>query len=103
MNIHTYRIHYLLRSQIEKIKYRNADSFGDDISWPSFINEKLQSPNGKKHQLIDQLIYRSIIHFRASMWGKNEHTIARDILPDLSGENERRKPYATRSQDPRRR
>ena len=103
MNIHTYRIHYLLRSQIEKIKHGQGGSESDNICWTSFLNNQLQSSNGKKHQLVDQMVCKAIIHFTTCTWAKNEHKNAGDILPNLSGENGRRKPYATLIQDSRRR
>ena len=102
-DINKYRIHYLLRNYIEKIKYRYVDADGDNASWSSSISGQLQSSDGKKNQMIDQLIYEARIHFTTYMSGENEHDTAGDILRVISEENGRRESHATLIQDSRRR
>jgi hypothetical protein len=98
-----YRVHYLLRSYTEKIKYKQRNREVDSTCLDIFLNDRLLSSDGKKNQLIDQLICEAITYFRTRMCGKNEPKIAGDILRDLSSEHGRRKPYGTLIQDSRRR
>jgi hypothetical protein len=93
----------LLSSYKQKIKCSHDDAAKDILCWTSFIDSQLQSTNGKKYQLINQMISEAIIYFTTCAWRKNKHKIAGDILPDLSGENGRRKLYASLIQDSRRR
>jgi hypothetical protein len=102
-DIPAYRIHYLLRSYTEKIKHKPMNTEVENTCLDTFPNDQLLSSDGKKNQLIDQLICEAIIHFTTCMCGKNEHKIAGDILRDLSSEHGRRKPYGTLIQDSRRR
>jgi hypothetical protein len=103
MNIYISPDQHPLRSYKEKIKYSHDDSENNILCWTSFIDSQLQSSNGKKYQLINQAICEAIKHFTTCTWRKNEHKIAGDILPDISSENGRRKPYASLIQDSRRR
>ena len=102
-DIPTYRINHLLRGYIAEIKHDNADGETNSLCLNTFKNDQILSPDGKKNQLMDQLISEAIVHFATCAWGKKEQKIAGDILGDLSGENGRRKPYGTLIQDSRRR
>jgi hypothetical protein len=102
-DIPTYRINHLLRGYTAEIKHDNADGETNNICLNTFKNDQILSPDGKKNQLMDQLISEAIVHFTTCAWEKKEQKIAGDILGDLSGENGRRKPYGTLIQDSRRR
>jgi hypothetical protein len=102
-NIPTYRINHLLRGYTAEIKHDNADGETNNICLNTFKNDQILLPDGKKNQLMHQLISEAIVHFTTCAWEKKEQKIAGDILGDLSGENGRRKPYGTLSQDSRRR
>ena len=103
IDIPTYRIHHLLRSYTAAVKHDTVDSENTNISLNIFNNNQMLSPNGKKNQLIDQIISEAIAHFTTCVWEKKAQKIAGDILGDLSGENGRRKAYGTLIQDSRRR
>jgi hypothetical protein len=102
-DIPTYIINHLLRGYAAEIKHDNADGEANNICLNTFKNDQILSPDGKKNQLMDQLISEAIVHFTTCAWEKKEQKIAGDILGDLSGENGRRKPYGTLIQDSRRR
>jgi hypothetical protein len=103
IDIQTYRINQLIRSYRAAIKHDTADIESYNISLNLFNNDQILSPNGKKNQLMDQLISEAIVHFTTCVWEKNKQKIAGDIMSDLSGENGRRKPHGTLIQDSRRR
>jgi hypothetical protein len=102
-NISVFRIHHLLRSYTEKIKYDNINIESDNTCLNPLLTDQILSPHGKKNQLIDQVVAEAIIHFTTCVWEKKEQKIAGDILGDLSGEHGGRKPYGTLIQDSRRR
>jgi hypothetical protein len=102
-NISGFRIHHLLRSYTEKIKYNTVSHEGNSTSLNTFLTDQILSSHGKKNQLIGQVVAEAIIHFTTCVWEKKEQEIAGDILGDLSGEHGRRKPYGTLIQDSRRR
>jgi hypothetical protein len=102
-DIPTYRINHLLRGYSAEIKHDNAAGETNNICLNTFKNDQILSPDGKKNQLMDQLISEAIVHFTTCVWEKNEQKIAGDIMSDLSGENGRRKPHETLIQDSRRR
>lgn len=103
IDIQTYRINQLLRSYRAAIKYDKAGIESYNISLNPFNNDQILSANGKKNQLMDQLISEAIVHFTTCVWETKEQKIAGDIMGDLSGENGRRKPHETFIQDSRRR
>ena len=103
IDIPTYRINHLLRGYTAAIKHDNVDRETNNICLNTFKNDQILSPDGKKNQLMDQLISEAIVHFTTCVGGKKEQKIAGDIMGDLSGENGRRKPYGTLIQDSRRR
>lgn len=103
IDIQTYRINQLLRRYRAAIKYDKAGIESYNISLNPFNNDQILSANGKKNQLMDQLISEAIVHFTTCVWEKKEQKIAGDIMGDLSGENGRRKPHETFIQDSRRR
>jgi hypothetical protein len=92
-DIPIYRINHLLRGYTAAIKHDNAGREINNICLNAFKNDQILSPDGKKNQLMDQLISEAIIHFTTCAWEKNKQKIAGDLLGDLSGENGRRKPY----------
>jgi hypothetical protein len=96
-------IQHLLRIYTQRIKHKHENTEVVNMCLDTFFNDQLLSSDGKKHQLIGQLICEAIIYFTTCMSGKNEHKIAGDILRDLSSEHGRRKPYGTLIQDSRRR
>jgi hypothetical protein len=102
-NISWFWIHHLLRSYTEKIKYGKLSLESDNMCLNAFLADQILSSQGKKNQLIDQVVAEAIIHFTTCVWEKKEQEIAGDILGDLSGEHGRRKPYGTLIQDSRRR
>jgi hypothetical protein len=102
-NISGFRIHHLLRSYTEKIKYDKVNYESDNLCLNLFLTDQILSSHGKKNQLIGQVVAEAIIHFTTCVWEKKEQEIAGDILGDLSGEHGRRKPYGTLIQDSRRR
>jgi hypothetical protein len=102
-NISGFRIHHLLRSYMEKIKYDKVSRESENLSLNAFLTDQILSSHGKRNQLIDQVVSKAIIHFTTCLWEKKEQEIAGDILGDLSGEHGRTKPYGTLIQDSRRR
>jgi hypothetical protein len=92
-DIPIYRINHLLRGYTAAIKHDNAGREINNICLNDFDNDQILSSDGKKNQLMDQLISEAIVHFTTCAWEKNKQKIAGDILGDLSGENGRRKPY----------
>jgi hypothetical protein len=103
IDIQTYRIKQLIRGYRAAIKYDKACIESYNISLNPFNNDQILSANGKKNQLMDQIISEAIVHFTTCVWEEKEQKIARDIMGDLSGENGRRKPHETLIQDSRRR
>src|SRR5262245_64578894 len=103
IDIYAHRIHHLVRNYTEKIKYENINRESNNIYLNFPQNSQILLSNGKKNQLIDQLISEAIVHFTRCVWEKKEPKVARDILHHLSGENGRRKLYGTLIQDSRRR
>jgi hypothetical protein len=102
-SIYVFRIHHLLRTYTEKIKYDKVNIESHNVRLNIFFTDQILSSHGKKNQLIDQVVAEAITHFTTCVWEKKEQEIAGDILGDLSGEHGRRKPYGTLIQDSRRR
>src|SRR5215510_11277065 len=84
-NIPTYRINHLLRGYTEESKHDNADGETNNMCLNTFNIDQILSSEGKKNQLMAQLISAAIVHFTTCAWGKKEQKIAGDILCDLSG------------------
>jgi hypothetical protein len=101
--ISVFRIHHLLRSYTEKIKYSKQSVEDDNLRLNTLLTGQTLSSHGKKNQLIAQVVAAAIIHFTTCVWEKKEQEIAGDILADLSSEHGRRKPYGRLIQDSRRR
>jgi hypothetical protein len=92
-DIPIYRINHLLRGYTAAINHDNAGKEINNICLNAFNNDQILSSDGKKNQLMDQLISEAIVHFTTCAREKNKQKIAGDILGDLSGENGRRKLY----------
>jgi hypothetical protein len=102
-NISVFRIQHLLRYYTEKIKYDKLSIKSNNMCLNTFLTDQILSSQGKKNQLIDQVVTEAIIHFTTCVWERKQQEIAGDILGDLSGEHGKRKPYGTLIQDSRRR
>ena len=98
-----YRIHHLIKMHKSATKQDDSEGKTTEIHLNVFDNAHILSPNGKKNQMIEQIISEAIVHFTTYEWNKNEKKIGGDILRDLSGENGRMKAYGTLIQDSRRR
>jgi hypothetical protein len=88
-----YRIHYLLRRYIKSIHHDTVDAKNEKISLDLFVYDRMLSSDGKKNQLIDQIISEAIAHFTTGVWEDKAQMIAGDLLGALSGDKGRRKAY----------
>ena len=102
MHLHPYRIHYILKYYMDRIKYSDTEINRNDIFLRDFHDDAILSSDGKKHQLIDQIIFKAIAHFSTGVWEEKGRRVAEDLLHDLSDEDGR-KLHETLIQDSRRR
>ena len=100
-DIQAYRMRHLLKSYIATIRQDNAEDENTKICLNILDGNHILAPDGKRNQLIQQIISQAKNHFTARVWGKAERTITGDILSDLSGMNGRRTAYGTLVQDSR--
>ena len=92
---------HLLKIYIAKIKQDNSEDENTNICLNILDGSHILASNGKRNQLIEQIISQAKNHFTTRVRGKAEQTITGDILSDLSGMNGSRTAYGTLVQDSR--
>ena len=100
-DIQTYRMRHLLKSYIATIREDNTEDENTNICLNVLDGSHILEPDGKRNQLIEQIISQAKNHFTARVRVKAERTITGEILNDLSGMNGRRTVYGTLVQDSR--
>jgi hypothetical protein len=96
MSIPLYRIRYILKISTDRLKHAKIYTEKNIISSGTLNCELALSFDGKKKQLIDQLIYESIAQFAIGR-EKKDSKIAEDIPHDLLAQDGRRRRYGTPS------
>jgi len=95
MAIPTHRIHHLLRFYTDQLKFIETNTSQTTIFPNPFQDDFRLSSDGKKKQLIDQLISQAIRQLATHVWERKEHNIAENIPHDIFPEDGRRKLYGT--------
>jgi hypothetical protein len=93
MDIPTHRIHQRLRFYTDQLKFTETNTPKKTISSNTLQDEFMLSFDGKKKQLIDQVISEAIGQLTTRMWERQKHKIAEDISHDILPEDGRRKLY----------
>jgi hypothetical protein len=93
MDIPTHRIHQRLRFYTDQLKFMETNISKKTISSTTSQDEFRLSFDGKKKQLIDQVISEAIGQITARVWERQERRIAEDISHDIFPDDERRKLY----------
>ena len=94
MDIPTYRINHILKVYTDRLKRRQINVENNIVLSSSFFDGLSWSFDGKKQQLIDQLVSESVSQF-TTVRGRQENKLFEDVLHDIFAENGRRKQYGS--------
>ena len=94
MEIPTYRIHHILKVYTDRLKRRQINTEKNIILSGTFYDALIWSFDGKKKQLIDQLVSESIDQL-TTVRERQERKNAEDVLHDILAEIGRRKQYGS--------
>ena len=71
IDVSTYRIHQFMRNYISALQHNNASSRNDKLDLNTSKINQILSSDGKKSQLIDQVISEAITYFTACVGTKS--------------------------------
>jgi hypothetical protein len=94
MDILTDRIHQCLRFYTDQLKFTEMNTSTMSVSSTNFQDEFRLSSDGKKKQLIDQVISEAIGQITMCVRESPARKIAEDIAHDIFSEDGGRKLYA---------
>jgi hypothetical protein len=95
VSIPTYRIHHILTVYIEQLKFNQINVSMKTSPSSTFYDEFILSPNGKKKQLVDQLISEAVVQLTTHVQELKDGKIAEDITHDIFPDDGGRKLYGT--------
>jgi hypothetical protein len=94
MDSSPYRIYQILKIYTDHFKRRQINTEENIKLSSTFYDGMILSFDGKKKQLIDQLVSESISQF-TTVREKQEKKLVDDVLHDIFAENGRRKQYGS--------
>lgn len=94
MDSSIYRIHQILKIYTDRFKHSQINAEKNIELSNTFYEGLIWSFDGKKKQLIDQLISESVSQFTA-VRKRQEKKLVEDVLHDIFAENGRRKQYGS--------
>ena len=94
MDSPTDRIHQILKIYTDRFKRRQINTEKSIKLSNNFYDDLILSFDGKKKQLIDQLVSESLSQF-TTVRERQEKKLVEDVLHDIFAENGRRKQYGS--------
>jgi hypothetical protein len=94
MDSPTDRIHQILKIYMDRFKRRQTNTEKNIKLSNNFYDDLILSFDGKKKQLIDQLVSESLSQF-TTVRERQEKKLVEDVLHDIFAENGRRKQYGS--------
>ena len=94
MDSPTDRIYQILKIYMDRFKRRQINTEKNIKLSNNFYDDLILSFDGKKKQLIDQLVSESISQF-TTVREKQEKKLVEDVLYNIFAENGRRKQYGS--------
>jgi hypothetical protein len=94
MDSPTDRIHQILKTYTDRFKRRQINTEKNTKLSNNFYDDLILSFDGKKKQLIDQLVSESLSQF-TTVRERQEKKLVEDVLHDIFAENGRRKQYGS--------